>query len=320
MVAIRADSSASFRVVKASSSADDLSIVQQNGTLRAAYTQDGIYTVINQVAYTPAQHRFWRLRDLDSVAFWETSGDGLQWQTLAREPTPFDVERVCIELSAQTTSSISAAETLTIDLLGQNGSGALSICHAPGWVDDFEDEATGANWSTYGGAYLQESGGELLITAPVNRVGYGGYQTSTRFSLLDSAVWVKLAQPLNAATGTEAELIITMDSDNALYLAVQGDQPLVTISYRYQSSSASVLHTLAYDPAQHVYLKIAERDGTIYWYTSADGFIYTQLYALPDPFTGVQRLDDVSAIIQAGTWQNVAAPGQAQFDDFGLPY
>ena len=85
------------------------------------YFQDKIAGVKNSanVAYVPAQHRFWRFRHdsaLDTINF-ETSGNGTTWISRRSVPRTISITSIKIELSAGTFNWVDSPGTAIFDNL-----------------------------------------------------------------------------------------------------------------------------------------------------------------------------------------------------------
>jgi hypothetical protein len=107
-----ADATAFFRVQRDASHWLDLAVTQ--GWLRAEKMVAGETIVLAEVGYDPLDrlrwreegardpppHGWWRLREADGVVSWETSPDGMVWQTHHAEPVPFSLTEVDISFGA----------------------------------------------------------------------------------------------------------------------------------------------------------------------------------------------------------------------------
>ncbi|HTM18918.1 MAG TPA: hypothetical protein VL172_00355, partial [Kofleriaceae bacterium] len=80
---------------------DFLDIMQEDGTLYFDSESGGTYTAHASVAWSLADHGFWRIREQAGTVYWDTSPDGTAWNQQAEAPDPFDLSAVQIGLGGQ---------------------------------------------------------------------------------------------------------------------------------------------------------------------------------------------------------------------------
>ncbi len=181
--------------------------------------------------------------------------------------------------------------------------------------DDFDDNST--NSTLWGGAYSSsatyaETGGQLEITLSSGGVNYAGYVSTDVYDLTESSIYVKV--PTMCNTATTAEAIFTLhNSANTNKVEIMQEQG--TLYFRHViSGSATNLASVTYNGSTHLWWRISETGGTVYWDTSTDGSSWTNRYSESTPI-------DITALkveLSAGTYAVVASPGTVEFDNFNI--
>jgi hypothetical protein len=177
-------------------------------------------------------------------------------------------------------------------------------------VDNFNDNARDtAKWYEFGP--VREVNQRLEVRPDsASSSSYGGYTSISAFDLTFSHVQVELALPLRAG---EASLRVTRDNGaNQLGIVVaNGRLGFMQILGSVYTS----LDTVPYDPVAHRWLRLRERQGTMFWEVSADGCDWTTVFSKAAPF-------DLTAIfveLNAGAFGQVPSPGVAAFDSLNTP-
>jgi hypothetical protein len=180
-------------------------------------------------------------------------------------------------------------------------------------TDDFADGVIDtAKWSTFGAALLAERSGTLQVRPKVAN-DYAGVSSQDGYDLRDSEVKVRLLRTLRQTAGTDNYLDAAMDSDNRITMGVDSGLFYIVVTVAAGKTSLTGLG-IPYDPAEHLWLRLREKAGTLYCETSGDGETWTVQASLPDPFD----LSSMILEIGAGIWDVVASPGVALFDSFNL--
>lgn len=86
---------------------DKLTWKVENGVLTASVKLSGTTSTKAQATYSPTAHRWWRIRELDGVLYWDTSPDGLTWSQQASVATNsvFAIDAVTIQFYLETWGS-----------------------------------------------------------------------------------------------------------------------------------------------------------------------------------------------------------------------
>lgn len=184
------------------------------------------------------------------------------------------------------------------------------------FYDDFSTSiATSGKWYTTNVATGVVNNG-LLRIKPTATYDYVG--SSLSYDLTDSYIGFKLAQNCILGVGTNTiTLTARTDSLNLVEFDISGGRTLAngaTITMREKSAGSNSDTNFVYDPAVHVWFRIREEAGTLYWETSTDAVTWT-----------VQRskattldLTAIEVLMSGGYWGAEAGTTFATVDDFNL--
>jgi hypothetical protein len=206
------------------------------------------------------------------------------------------------------------SETVRRPCGGPGPEGEMAKAHS--LVDNFNDDSIDlVKWVAYGtpgtvADRLREVNGRVEIRPASGVSGYAGYQSQTTYDLTRSHIAVEVVRALSTrapVAGTYLRAYI--DSNNRVELGISSGiiSPVYVLAGAY-----TFFDERPYDPEQHRWLRLRERDGTTYWETSADGFDWVVLASRPTPM----NLTAVTLTFLAGAYQPVTAPGVVIFDNF----
>lgn len=202
---------------------------------------------------------------------------------------------------------------------GQGGTGGGAVgCGPDGTVplkDAFEDGVIGPAWSpaAFGSSFVAEAGGEFVVsfTDPTLARTYSGIRSQERFDLTDCQILVRVTQVPDPATHAYAQLFADT-AEGYLEVLTDGGELLMK---RVQGAQHTVLGSLPYDPVEHLYWRLREQSGVIYWETSPDAQVWQIQASEPD----VLPLSSVEIGLAAGAYQDEPVfPGASHFDDLNL--
>lgn len=163
-------------------------------------------------------------------------------------------------------------------------------------------------WGGYG-ANPSVSGGELRITPT------GSYPTlysMANYDLTSSHVMVKLVQTPNTGNGsTSVSLNVQVSSGNTEEISWANG--LLVLREQVSGSNSDI--SIAYDATNHLWLRIRESSGTVYWETSPDSLNWTTRRS---KVSGIGTLSSVSVNLFAGYWNTEPSPGTAIFDNLNI--
>lgn len=183
-------------------------------------------------------------------------------------------------------------------------------------VDNFNDDSIDqGKWIAYGtpgtaADRLREVNGRVEIRPASGVSGYSGYQSQTTYDLTRSHAAVELVRALSTrapVAGTYLRAYI--DGNNRVELGISNGliSPGQVVAGAY-----TFFDERPYDPEQHRWLRLRERDGSTFWETSPDGCDWTVLASRPSPIS----LTSVTLSFLTGAYQPVTAPGVVIFDNF----
>lgn len=181
--------------------------------------------------------------------------------------------------------------------------------------DDFStDIATSGRWFATDEATGVVTGGAMRLK-PTS--AYDSVSSAVGYDLRGSHFGLRLVQ--NAAVGAGSNsisLYALVDSSNCAGFLITGGRVAgqSTVYMRERVGGVNSDITFSYDPATHVWFRVRESDGTVYWETSADGSVWAV------------RRSKVSSIdfrytyclLEAGYWASEAGTTYATIDDFNL--
>lgn len=104
-----------------------------NGSIRARRVVDGTTTDSSGTAYSATNHRWLRIRESDGITYWETSANGIVWNSFHRITNPFPVTALRVEIAAGNWAAEPSASTAKFDNINLPPSGDV------GTVKDLRD-------------------------------------------------------------------------------------------------------------------------------------------------------------------------------------
>lgn len=180
--------------------------------------------------------------------------------------------------------------------------------------DDFSAPTMNSSlwWLMNGGGVLSQSTGQLAISPASNAPGYDGYASLATYNLTDSSIYIEIPQRASQSVG--AETVFSLDAgSNVNSISMIAAQNGIVLRLR-TSNSNSDTYISTYSSTLHRWWRIRGYYGNIYWETSPDCINWTTHRTMAPTF----GLTSLSVVICAGTWQNVASPGQAIFDNLNV--
>lgn len=180
-------------------------------------------------------------------------------------------------------------------------------------VDTFDNSLQNTSlWYTFNtGAVISQAGKQLSISPPSNAPEYDGYTSVITYDLTGSSAYIQNIQNLSTTAGAEAVFSLQLDANNFIcILTAQGGY----IFRIRTANSDSDTYLSPINLSQHKWWRIREQSGTIYWDTSPDCITWNNQRSASTTFA----ITSLNVIICAGTWQNVASPGTAIFDNLNI--
>lgn len=182
--------------------------------------------------------------------------------------------------------------------------------------DDFSTTiAVSGKWTTTNAVTGVVSGGLMRIKPTT---GYDAVEAVSTWDMTGSHIGFKLDQNCARGTGTNTFTSYALiDSNNYMAFWIEGGRTLGQAATVYmQEKVAGVLSdtTFVYDPDVHVWFRMRESSGTIYWETSIDGATWTTRRSKTTTLT----LTSVRVILEGGYYGAEAGTTFATIDDFNL--
>ncbi len=198
----------------------------------------------------------------------------------------------------------------------------------PALLDDFNDNSQDpAKWgfgTIQGAIYagppawdasvpVLERNQRLEISPRANVSGdhYNGYVSAAAWNLANSRASVEVIQAATGGTG-DTQLALCLDSSNFLMISVENGQ----LRFEQVVNRSRAMASIAYNAVQHRFWRIRHEpvNDSIVFETSTDGTVWTTRHTTARQLA----VTALKAEISAGTWEAIAAPGTAIFDNFRL--
>jgi len=183
---------------------------------------------------------------------------------------------------------------------------------APIRADDFADGVTDPMWEPFAaaGASVAEAAGALRITPPSSATGaYAGYRTRCGLDLTVQGAQVTVDTAMFASTvGATVSFSVAVTPQYALQLGAEAGK--LYFGRVVDGAWAEITRTDLL--ARRIWRLRGEPSGLVYAEYSVDGVAWQGWSAAPPAGLGAP----VTFTLQAGTYNPVASPGTAGFDDF----
>lgn len=182
-------------------------------------------------------------------------------------------------------------------------------------TDNFNDNSIDtAKWQNNSGARITEVNNQIEITT-LTTAGYYSLETKEWQSLYNSSVSVKLTSAGNQTLVSLEVYPIVISSNaglNTLEFIVSGGT--VFMFKRESGVSTNLGGSFTYNAVTHLYFRIREQDGLVYFDTSADGTTWTNRRTIATPMS----LNRIKPVFQVGNYAVEASGTLASFDDYNI--
>jgi hypothetical protein len=101
-----------YAVMAELDSSNQVYITVSNGFMGAIENVAGVTTGLNFVAYDPALHRWFRVREFDGDTFWEVSANGVFWTEIWSAASPIALNDVTLLIATDTFLTLGGAKTV----------------------------------------------------------------------------------------------------------------------------------------------------------------------------------------------------------------
>ena len=264
--------------------------------------------------YDATNMRFWRFRHdplADTVSF-ETSPDGVTWNTFKTVATTFPLSNVQAALGAGAWGTGNGAPGMAVfDNFRVERNKALFPA-----TDNFNDNTQDmVRWtaSVPAGATIFEQNQRLEITPPASTTGYAGYYANNTVDLTDARAAVEVVQSTQQYYGIETYFTLADNAtgSNLLFATGGGNFVLQDVTNGVRNRVV-----IPYDPVQHRFWRFRHNraNDTINWETSADNrtWVVRRTMARTFPITNLQTQ------LIAGKYTATTPTSTALFDNLKL--
>jgi len=161
-----------------------------------------------------------------------------------------------------------------------------------------------------GNVTVNETNGQLQITPRANYAAgaYNGLISVSNYDLTGKYLYAKVVQVANSSTDADTDFFIAKDSANTVGIVQEHG---FLYFYKNVNGAYTNLASISYSPSTHLWWRLRESVGKVYFDTSADGSTWSNRYSTPSPFS----LLSVKIGLIAGTWDSISSPGKAIFDN-----
>jgi hypothetical protein len=251
----------------------------QGTELRLDYAYAGDRHRLATLAYDPAVHRFWQVRETEGSLYWETSPDGETWEIQASTSSlPFsDLARVKLLAFLPPDAGPVFFDNLNGGAIAQEE----SWCAIDSISDDFDDGLVGPAWSAWdsGSCSFFERDGVLLFEYTPDGDGDCGYASATRYDLTGTAVAIEV--PEVDATGL-VRTVFELDFLNGNWMTwehlnLSEMEPNRLVCRNNILGADATPCSLVYDKDLHRWWRFRHDDAEnlVHWETSPDGKQWT---------------------------------------------
>jgi len=139
---------------------------------------------------------------------------------------------------------------------------------------------------------------------------YNGIYSTATYNLSNGAVFVHAMQ---TAVGSYADTSLDVRPNSSSMLTIDVENGTIYFQ-KIVAGAKTTLLSQPYSSTSHAWWRIREASGTVYWETAPDGSTWTTQAQAPDPFS----VTSIQVDLNAGTYQSVATPGQAIFNNLNV--
>jgi len=185
------------------------------------------------------------------------------------------------------------------------------------FADAFADNAIEhLYWSAVAqDAEISEGDGSLNIGLLPNLGTSTGFLTSKSvYSLRNSQAWVKVGEVVGSQGNVNNQFSLQRDWNNALTWWYENGR---LHAMYFVNGQQTTLTSLTYSPSIHVWWRIREAFGTVYWDTSTDGTSWTTQASVSS--SRLFSIDAVNIVLAARTWASGSPePGTARYSNLNV--
>lgn len=184
--------------------------------------------------------------------------------------------------------------------------------------DTFAGGSPAAIWTSVAdlGSTIAQASNQLICTPKPNAERqnlYTYYETRSRYTLVNSAVFVHVAQASSFFSGPVETILMLADHIYKYQLLMYVTANQLRMRYFSLGVETNVV-TLTYNSTTHAWWRIHESGGTIFWDTSTNGTAWTNRASVANPFAVTALLCQIGVL----TYDNTGTPSPTTsiFDHF----
>ncbi|WP_238431936.1 hypothetical protein [Streptomyces cavernae] len=277
-----------------------------NGTFMLQITTGGVFANTPLPTYDPSAHRWWRLSESEGTFRVATSPDGQTWTTLASAPYAWDAASARVFFQTGTSTAQSAGQVAGIahinTLAGGDSYPKVSTLQEPFTATSLN---TGVWNSVSTGQYsLDTVNAHLLLNVGTTSGTYHSLGATGPYNATGSALYARVTPAPVGNGGITTVMKLDAGRNNAVQVLAASNGFFALQVQRH--GNYVTVNLPPYDPHAHRWWRLTEKDSTLVFAVSADGWTWTDLRTLSYawPFTSCQ------VYFQTGT-NNDQPPGLA---------
>lgn len=252
-------------------------LVFDNGLITTGIENGRLVTWINlggqaifgpTVAFDAARHRWWRFSEVAGIAYWWTSPDGVTWALLWSQTHGFTDAKLATARPQITTGYHNTATTTTEVAVVDNIN--LAPEKLATLVDTFHQAALDtARWDSITGTPTVENGQLSLPCVADANHNWTTLSTARPWDAGASSLSAKMVSvPASASNDRSTSLRIYLPDTNSQFAIIVESGNII---YRCVLDGVLTDVAVPFDPAVHVWWRLREAEGSVYWDTSVDG-------------------------------------------------
>lgn len=251
-----------------------IQLVKEDAVLYAAIFNAPDEGTLDEIAFDPTTHRYWRIREGGGTLYWETSVDRITWLELHSIPVPFDLTHVAGALAGG--GQLATAEDVRFDDVGRDAP-ATAYCPTADLVEGFDGDLE-PTWNEYTAANCTNAtlNGRLQQAFSGNATGFCGVTSAHLYDLTASALVIDVSQ-VPAPTGFVAYVeAAAPHTGGDTRVAIAFEDGSIRAEQVVDGSGTNT-SSRTFEPDQHRFVRLRGDGGRIYLEVSADAATWTTL-------------------------------------------
>ncbi len=167
-----------------------------------------------------------------------------------------------------------------------------------------------AKWQVIGTASRTTQNGTLNVAPSNTAAGIYGISSKARYDLTNNAVMVEVPQVTTIGSQAETQLLLDLDGANQIAIGTKANN----LYLRHRLNSTVTNTNVTYSATNMRWWRIREAGGTVFLETSSNATTWTVRRSFAKGFD----LTNLKLSLLAGTFQTIASPGTAKFDNLNV--